>query len=236
MQVIHANDRGLTRMGWLHSAHSFSFGSYFNPRRMGMSHLRVLNQDRVAPDQGFDTHPHNDMEIVTYVLEGALEHRDSMGNGSVLRPGEIQYMCAGTGITHSEFNPSADEAGHFIQMWILPPRRRLAPSYAQKRIDLERCEGRLQLLVSPDGREDSIEMHQEASLWVGRFSGAQQCTWELPEGRWAYLHVARGSVMVNDVALGPEDALEIRTAGPLRLHSGEGAEVLLWDLVGDDPE
>ena len=206
-----AETRGRTEIGWLDSRHTFSFGDYYDPAAMGFSSLRVINEDRVTPDSGFPTHGHRDMEILSYVLEGALEHKDSLGTGSIIRPGEVQRMTAGTGVRHSEKNASAVEPVHFLQIWILPTRAGLAPGYEQKAFPESERSGRLRLVASSDGREGSVVMHQNASLYIGQFGTGEQATHAIEPGRHAYVHVARGE-------------LELRGSdGPHRLGAGSGA-------------
>lgn len=226
-----AAERGHAEHGWLDSHHTFSFAGYYDPKHMGFRALRVLNDDRVAPGQGFGTHPHRDMEIVSYVLEGALEHRDSMGTGSVLRPGDVQRMSAGTGVRHSEFNASRSEAVHFLQLWFLPDRQGHKPSYEQKHFAPDTRRGTLRLVVSPDGAEGSLTVHQDVRLYAGLFDGAEEQTFALAPGRGVWLHVARGSLKVDDVQLHAGDAVQVEGASSLRLHGGKGAEVLLFDLA-----
>jgi len=225
-----ADDRGFADHGWLQSRHSFSFADYYDPRHMGFSSLRVINEDRVAPGSGFGKHGHRDMEIVSYVLEGELAHKDSMGNGSVIRPGDVQRMSAGTGVMHSEFNHSPDHTTHFLQIWIEPNVRGIPPSYEEKRFDASEKRGRLRLIASPDGAEGSVTIHQDARLYAGFFDGAETAAHPLAPGRSAYLHVVRGAVVVNGVALAAGDAAMVRDETELRLTHGRDAEALLFDL------
>jgi hypothetical protein len=234
MRIRRAADRGHADHGWLRSAHTFSFANYHDPAHMGFSVLRVINDDRVDPGRGFAPHPHRDMEILSYVLEGALEHKDSMGTGSVIRPGDVQRMSAGTGVTHSEFNGSRTEAVHFLQIWILPDRRGHPPGYAQAHFSESDKRGRLRLVVSPDGAEGSLTMNQDARLFAGLFDGDERATWAVAPGRSAWLHVARGAVTVNGERLVDGDAAAF-TGGEIALAAGEGAEVLLFDLPGASP-
>jgi quercetin 2,3-dioxygenase len=225
-----ADDRGFADHGWLQSRHSFSFADYYDPRHMGFSSLRVINEDRVAPGSGFGRHGHRDMEIVSYVLEGELAHKDSMGNGSVIRPGDVQRMSAGSGVLHSEFNHSPERTTHFLQIWIEPSVRAIAPSYEEKRFDASEKRGRLRLIASPDGADGSVTLHQDVRLYAGLFDGAETAVHRLAQGRSAYLHVVRGAVVVNDVALAAGDAVMVRDEAELRLTQGRDAEVLLFDL------
>jgi len=206
-----AETRGRTEIGWLDSRHTFSFGDYYDPAAMGFSALRVINEDRVTPGCGFPTHGHRDMEILSYVLEGALEHKDSLGTGSIIRPGEVQRMTAGTGVRHSEKNASTVEPVHFLQIWLLPTRAGLAPGYEQKAFSESERSGRLRLVASSDGREGSLLMHQNASLYIGLLGAGEQAPHVIPTGRHAYVHVARGEI-------------ELRGSdGPHRLSAGSGA-------------
>ncbi|PWK92098.1 pirin family protein [Fulvimonas soli] len=228
--MIRAGDRGVANHGWLSSRHTFSFGHYYDPRRIGFSDLRVINDDRVAPGQGFGRHPHNDMEIFSYVLEGALEHQDSMGTGSVIRPGDVQIMSAGTGVTHSEFNHSQDEPVHFLQIWIVPAVAGAEPRYQQRHFAPEEKRGRLRLILSPDGRDGSLEIRQDARVYAGLFDGAERAVLELPADRHAYVHVARGAVELNGDRLAEGDGVRVRGGGRLEFANGADAEVLVFDL------
>jgi redox-sensitive bicupin YhaK (pirin superfamily) len=224
-------ERGYADHGWLRSFHSFSFADYYDPRHMGFGPLRVINEDRVQPGAGFGTHGHRDMEIVSYVLEGALAHKDSMGNGSTIVPGDVQRMSAGTGVMHSEFNHDRANTTHFLQIWIEPSSKGLAPSYEQKHFADHEKRGRLRLIASPDGAQGSVRVHQDARVYSGLFDGAEQARLGLAPGRKGYVHVARGAVRVNGDALAAGDALKTdeRT---LELANGEDAEVLVFDLPG----
>src|SRR4051794_27895680 len=202
-------ERGHARHGWLDSFHSFSFADYHDPRHMGFGPLRVINEDRVQPGKGFGAHSHRDMEIISYVLEGGLAHRDSMGNGSVIKPGDVQRMSAGTGVTHSEFNASDQEPVHFLQIWIEPDRRGMAPSYEEKRFDADSKRGRLRLIASPDAAEGSVTIHQDARVYAGLFDGAESAALELAPGRRAYVHVIGGDIEANGHPLAAGDALKI---------------------------
>lgn len=229
IQIRPASARGQTRLDWLESAHSFSFGDYQDPRHMGVSNLRVINDDRVAPGRGFATHGHRDMEIVSYVLDGALAHKDSLGNGSLIRPGEVQRMSAGSGVRHSEHNPSATEAVHFLQIWLIPNREGGEPEYSQQSFPAEERRGRLRLLVSPDGREGSIATHQDTLLYGTLLDAGESVVHSL-SGRIGYVHLARGRAEVNGVALRPGDGAQILGEPELRLRGLDGAEVLVFDL------
>ncbi len=231
LELRRAADRGHANHGWLDSHHSFSFADYHDPRHMQFGALRVINEDRVAPGRGFGTHGHRDMEIVSYVLDGAVEHKDNIGNGSVIRPGDVQRMTAGTGVLHSEFNPSATEAAHFLQIWMLPARAGLAPGYEQKYFDAADKRGRLRLVASPQGAEGSVTIHLDAQLYAGLFDAGEAATHALAEGRRAYVHVARGEVTINGVALGAGDALKVSGVDAVTIVEGRGAEVLVFDLA-----
>src|SRR3954452_20200491 len=230
MEIRRSNERGLADHGWLRSFHTFSFADYHDPKHMGFGPLRVINEDRVQPGQGFGTHGHRDMEIISYVLEGGLAHRDSMGNGSTLKPGDVQRMSAGTGVTHSEFNASDREPVHFLQIWIEPDRRGVAPGYEEKRFEPESKRGQLRLIASPDGADGSVTIHQDARLYAGLFDSAERAEHALAKGRRAYVHVARGRIAVNGTPLEAGDALKT-DASSIFLEKGEGAEVLLFDLA-----
>jgi redox-sensitive bicupin YhaK (pirin superfamily) len=224
-----SEDRGHANHGWLDSYHSFSFAGYHDPEHMGYGPLRVINEDRVQAGSGFGTHGHRDMEIISYVLEGGLGHEDSMGNGSTIVPGDVQRMSAGTGVRHSEFNHNKSGTTHFLQIWIEPRFTGIKPSYEQKHFSAEEKRGRLRLIVSPDGRDGSVAMNQDALLYAGLFNGAERGELRLDEGRRAYVHVARGQITVNGQVLGAGDALKTG-AGTLTLENGQAAEVLVFDL------
>ena len=226
-----AGDRGHANHGWLDSYHSFSFADYYDPRHMGFSVLRVINEDRVQPGQGFGTHGHRDMEIISYVLEGALGHKDSMGNGSTIRPGDVQRLSAGTGMMHSEFNHEREGVTHFLQIWIEPNVRGIAPSYEQKHFAADEKRGRLRVVASPDGREGSVLIHQDGLMFAGLFDGDERAIHALAPGRKGYVHVARGNVTVNGNGLTAGDALKA-DGGTLTIEHGAGAEVLVFDLPG----
>ncbi|MCQ4163815.1 pirin family protein [Tahibacter harae] len=230
MQLRKSEERGRAEHGWLSSRHTFSFAEYRDPRHMGFGPLRVINEDRVAGGQGFGTHGHQDMEIISYVLAGALEHKDSLGTGSVLRPGDVQRMSAGHGVRHSEFNHSPDETVHFLQIWIFPDRNGHAPSYEEKHFTDAEKRGRLRLLVSPDGRDGSLRMNQQAFLLAGLFDGTENAEHPLASGRRGYVHVARGEIEVNGQTLKAGDALSIEGESSIRLGNGKAAEVLVFDL------
>lgn len=230
MDVRRADDRGLANFGWLHSRHTFSFGSYFDPQQVGFSDLLVINDDRVSPGRGFDTHGHRDMEIFSYVLEGGLQHRDSMGTGSVIRPGDVQMMSAGSGVMHSEFNASREERVHFLQIWIVPDRKGVVPRYQQRHFTADEKRGRLRLIISPDGADGSLSVYQDARVYAGLFDGDERQDLPLAAGRYAYVHVARGSLEVNGERLDAGDGARLREPGTIRLSGGRGAEVLLFEL------
>ena len=223
-------DRGHANHGWLDSWHSFSFADYHDPAHMGFGPLRVINEDRVQPGMGFGTHGHRDMEIISYVLEGALEHKDSMGNGSVIRPGNVQRMSAGSGVRHSEYNPSTTEGVHFLQIWIEPAERGVSPGYEEKNFDAGSRRGQLRLIASPDGREGSVTIHQYAFVYAALLDGAESAQLAIAEGHRAYVHVARGEVSVNGRPLAAGDALKAVGEREIRLDSGLAAEVIVFDL------
>lgn len=226
-----SSSRGHAHHGWLESWHSFSFADYYDPANIRFGSLRVINEDIVQPGTGFDTHGHRDMEIFTYVLSGTLHHRDSMGQGGDIRYGDIQVMSAGTGVQHSEVNPSPDEAVHLLQIWIMPARQGLTPGYQQKSFPLEDKQGRWCLLVSPDAAQGSLIIHQDARVFTARLDGAQELDYDLAKGRRAYLHVARGSLHANGHALSAGDALTYVDEGRVALGGARDAEVLLFDLA-----
>lgn len=233
-----SRERGWADHGWLKSFHSFSFADYFDPAHMGVGNLRVINEDRIAPGTGFGTHGHRDMEIVSYVLDGALAHQDSLGNGQpgganagVIRPGDVQRMSAGTGVRHSEFNHAKDRETHFLQIWILPAQRGIAPGYEQKHFDEAAKRGRLALVASPDGADGSVTIHADARIRAGLFDGAERAEQALDPRRLAYVHVARGAVSVNGTPLEAGDAALLADESRLVLDGGREAEVLLFDLA-----
>ena len=225
-----AAERGHANHGWLDSWHSFSFANYFDPKHMHWGPLRVINEDRVQPGRGFGTHSHRDMEIVSYVLEGALGHQDSMGNQSSIVPGEVQRMSAGTGVTHSEFNHAKDGLTHFLQIWFLPARQGLTPSYEQKTYPDAEKRGRLRLVVSPDGRDGSVTIHQDARMYSGLFDGDEAASHDVAPGRLAYVHLVRGAATVNGRALTAGDALLYKDEPKVTIAHGDQAEVLVFDL------
>lgn len=229
-QLRLSQDRGYAQHGWLRSYHSFSFAEYYDPQHMGFGPLRVINDDWIAAGMGFPTHPHQNMEIITYVLDGAIAHKDSMGNGSTILPGNVQYMSAGTGVRHSEFNPDTQKATRLLQIWIQPNLLGQAPRYDEKAFSAEEKRGKLRLVVSPDGQDGSIAIRQDARLSIGLFDGAEQAKLDLQNDRLYYVHVARGSVQVQDHRLQEGDALMLSEASALVLQNGQNAEVLVFDL------
>ena len=231
IQVRKASDRGHANHGWLNTYHTFSFSTYQDPQHVRFRSLRVMNEDWVAAGQGFGTHPHNDMEIVTYVLEGALEHRDSMGNGEVLRPGEFQRMSAGTGITHSEFNPSTTEPTHLYQIWLFPEQKGITPSYEQKRFDESGRLNRLQLVASRDATEGSLLIHQDARIYLSQIETNRTVTLELNANRHAWLQVLRGSVTLNSEPLKTSDGAAVSGESKLEIQATTDAEIMLFDLA-----
>ena len=231
LTIRRAIERGHVDHGWLNSYHTFSFADYYDPAHMGFRSLRVINDDRVAPGQGFGTHPHRDMEIFSYVLEGALQHKDSLGNGSVLKPGQIQLMSAGRGVTHSEFNPSRDEPLHFLQIWIQPRERGLAPSYTEWRPKSEQANAPKVLVISPDGRDGSATIHQNAEVYRIRLQAGQMVTHELNPGRGAWLQIAEGALTCNGVALETGDGANTEEPETLKLIASQPTEALLFDLA-----
>ena len=230
LELRKAQERGIADFGWLNSHHTFSFGQYYDPEQSGFSDLLVINDDRVVPGAGFGVHPHRDMEIFSYVLEGALEHKDSMGTGSVIRPGDVQMMSAGTGITHSEFNPSQTEGVHFLQIWIVPNRKRVQPRYQQKHFPAEEKRAKLRLIISPQGDDGSLSVYQDARVYAGLFDGAENYDFAVSPGRYTYVHVARGKIDLNGVALNEGDGVRVRNERKLSFSKGENAEVLVFDL------
>ncbi|MFO0983574.1 MAG: pirin family protein [Planctomycetota bacterium] len=231
MTLRRASERGHFDHGWLDTYHTFSFSSYYDPDHMAFRSLRVINDDRVAAGRGFGTHPHEDMEIITYVLEGELQHKDSMGNGSIIRPGEVQRMSAGTGVTHSEVNPSPSEAVHLLQIWILPERRGLPPSYEQREYPAAQRRGRLRLIAARDGRDGSVTIHQDASVYAGLFDGDERARFEVASQRHVWLQLARGSLRVNGVQLAAGDGVAITGERLLQLDQGADCELLVFDLA-----
>jgi redox-sensitive bicupin YhaK (pirin superfamily) len=229
-EVRRSNERGYADHGWLKSFHSFSFADYFDPQHIEFGPLRVINEDRVAPGQGFGTHGHKDMEIISYVLSGELAHKDSMGNGSTIRPGDVQRMSAGRGVLHSEFNPSKDEQVHFLQIWIQPDAQRIEPSYEEKSFSSAEKRGRLRLIASADRADGSVLIHQNARVYAGLLDGTEQAVLEVAPGRRIYAHVARGSINANGTRLATGDALKLTDNTTLTLKEGQDAEVIVFDL------
>jgi redox-sensitive bicupin YhaK (pirin superfamily) len=228
-ELRRSRERGHADHGWLDSWHSFSFADYHDPRHMGWGALRVINEDRVQPGQGFGTHGHRDMEIISYVLEGALGHKDSMGNGSTIRPGDVQRLSAGSGMMHSEFNYEKSGVTHFLQIWIEPNVRGIPPSYEQKQFPDGEKRGRLRVIASPDGRDGSVSIHQDALLLAGLFDGTERGTHAIRAGRKGYVHVVRGEASVNGHRLAAGDALKT-DGGEIVVEQGNAAEVLVFDL------
>jgi redox-sensitive bicupin YhaK (pirin superfamily) len=228
--IRHAEERGLANFGWLSSRHTFSFGHYYDPRFMGFGPLRVINEDRVQPGRGFDTHGHRDMEIISYVLDGALEHEDSLGNGSVIRPGDVQRMSAGTGVRHSEFNASDSDPVHFLQIWILPEEKGLSPSYEQKTFTADEKRGNLRLVGSRDGRDGSVTIHRDVDMYAALLADGEAVSHELAVGRKGWVHVARGSVLLNGNQLYPGDGVAIEGPVTVTLTGSSDTEILLFDM------
>jgi quercetin 2,3-dioxygenase len=226
-----SEDRGKANFGWLNSKHSFSFGDYHDPKHMGFGPLRVINEDQVAPGGGFPTHPHSDMEIISYVLDGALEHKDSIGTGSVIRPGDLQRMSAGTGIRHSEYNASKTEPVHFVQIWIIPERKGLKPGYEQKNFGLAEKAGKLRLIGSRGGRDGSVTIHQDVDLYATVLEHGDSVSHLLATDRVAWVQVLRGSIKLNGQLLDAGDGLAVETRGELRLEGQSSSEVLLFDMT-----
>jgi redox-sensitive bicupin YhaK (pirin superfamily) len=231
--IRRSNERGFADHGWLKSYHTFSFADYFDPEHVEFGPLRVINEDRVQAGAGFGTHGHRDMEIISYVLAGELAHKDSMGNGSVIRPGDVQRMSAGSGVRHSEFNPNPSEPVHFLQIWVQPDKRNIEPSYEEKHFAPEEKRGRLRLIVSPDRAEGSLLIHQDARVYAGLFNAAEHADLQVAQGRRIYVHVARGALSANGVKLAAGDALRISDAERLTLSGAKDAEVLVFDLPGE---
>jgi redox-sensitive bicupin YhaK (pirin superfamily) len=230
LELRQAADRGHAQHGWLNSHHTFSFAEYFDPKQMGWSALRVINDDTIQPGEGFGTHGHRDMEIITYVLDGALEHKDSMGSGSVIRPGDVQVMSAGTGVRHSEFNHSHTDLVHLLQIWIVPKFTGIKPNYQEKFFDAADKRGQLRLVVSPDGRDGSLAIVQDASIYAGLLDGDERVEHTVAPGRNAYAHVARGELTLNGHPLKAGDGMKIAEETVLTLSDGNNAEVLVFDL------
>jgi quercetin 2,3-dioxygenase len=234
LKIRRASERGHADHGWLSSRHTFSFADYYDPAHMGFRALRVINEDRVAAGEGFPRHPHRDMEIVSYVLDGALAHRDSMGTGSTIRPGDVQRMSAGTGVAHSEYNASKADPVHFLQIWLMPSQRGIAPSYEQKTFTPDEKRAKLRVVASPDGRDGSVVLHTDATLYAGLFGSGQSARLELAPGRHAWVHVARGSARVNGQDLAAGDALALSDEAAVVVEGrpeGDVAEVLVFDLA-----
>ncbi|GJH15441.1 pirin family protein [Caballeronia novacaledonica] len=230
-EIRRSNERGHANHGWLDSYHSFSFADYYDPEHTHFGALRVINEDRVAGGQGFGAHGHRDMEIVSYVLDGALAHRDSMGNGSTIRPGDVQRMSAGTGVRHSEFNGSPTDTAHFLQIWIIPDAPGGAPGYEEKRFADDEKRGRLRVIASPEGVDGSVRIGADARIFAGFFNGDERADFDVPAGRRVYVHVARGAVTLNGEALGAGDAAKLEDVSKVTLEKGDNAEVLLFDLA-----
>ena len=231
LELRKAHDRDIVNHGWLNSRHTFSFGSYYDPKQQGFSDLLVINDDRVQPDNGFGTHPHADMEIFSYVLEGELEHKDSMGTGSIIKPGDVQMMSAGTGIQHSEFNPSKTDIVHFLQIWIVPERKQVPPRYQQIHFDEAQKRDQLCLIISPDGRNGSLSVYQDVEVFAGLLDGNEAAQIDVGQDRrYAYVHVVRGSVNLNGTALHEGDGARIRGERELKFSKGNRAEMLVFSL------
>ena len=232
IEIRRGEDRGHADHGWLQSYHSFSFADYHDPRHVQFGPLRVINEDRVVPGAGFGTHGHRDMEIISYVLDGELAHKDSTGTSSTIRPGDVQRMSAGRGVLHSEFNDSHERPVHFLQIWILPDVTGIPPEYEERRFGADEKRGRLRLIASPHGDDGSLRIHQDARVYAGLFDGAERAALEVAPGRRVYLHVARGNIIANGASLAAGDALKLTGVTTLRLTDGVGAEVLAFDLPG----
>ena len=232
--VRQANDRGRANFGWLNSRHTFSFGHYYDPQFMGFGPVRVINEDRVQPGRGFDTHGHSNLEIISYVIDGALEHKDSMGTGSVIRPGDVQRMSAGTGVRHSEFNASDTELVHFLQIWILPEKDGLQPSYEQKTFSDDEKRGQLRLVGSADGRDGSITIHQDVDLYASLLEAGETVSHTIAEGRKGWVQVAKGSAALNGAPLAAGDGVAVDGAATITLSDASGAEVLLFDMSSQE--
>lgn len=230
LNIRRSNERGYADHGWLKSYHTFSFADYYDPRHIEFGALRVINEDRVAAGAGFGTHGHRDMEIISYVLDGELAHKDSMGTGATIRPGDVQRMSAGRGVMHSEFNPSSEKPAHFLQIWIQPDQRGVEPSYEQKNFPAEEKRGKLRLIASRDGADGSVRIHQDAKVYAGLFDGDEQAELSIAANRQVYLHVARGTVTANGNVLNAGDALALTDTSSLSLSKGQGAEVIVFDL------
>ncbi len=230
LNIRKAKERGSANHGWLFTQHTFSFANYYDPHEIGFSDLLVINDDLVKPGKGFGTHPHRDMEIFSYVLDGALEHKDSIGNGSVIYPGDIQMMSAGSGILHSEFNPLPNESVHFLQIWIVPDKKGVVPRYQQAHFSDEEKRGKLRLVISPNGEESTLSVYQDIRVHVGLFDNDEKATLTLPKNRYAFAHLARGALTVNGLKLAAGDGVRIRDENALRFSDGNAAEVLIFDM------
>jgi quercetin 2,3-dioxygenase len=230
LEIRPAGERGRAEHGWLSSRHTFSFANYYDPKQMGFSDLLVINDDRVMPGRGFGKHPHRDVEIFSYVLEGSLEHKDSMGTGSVIEPGDVQLMSAGTGVVHSEYNPSSTELVHFLQIWVATAKSGTTPRYQQRHYAASDKRGKLRVILSPDGADSSLEIRQDARVYAGLFNGDERDSLALAANRFAYVHVARGKVTVNGTPLAEGDGVRIRNERNLTFTDGQDAEVLVFDL------
>jgi quercetin 2,3-dioxygenase len=228
--IRRSSERGITNLSWLDSRHTFSFGDYYDPKHMGFSDLRVINEDRVTPGAGFGTHSHRDMEIITYVLEGALAHKDSTGTNSVIRAGDVQRMSAGTGVSHSEYNPSQAEPVHFLQIWIIPKETGLRPGYEQRSFDLQENSGSWVLVAAPDARNGSLKIHQEAELYLAALSKGQQLKYRLRPGRQSWLQVTRGAATLNGTSLAAGDGAAVSKRDLLQVDASDDTEILLFDL------
>lgn len=231
LTIRKSEERGHVNHGWLDSYHTFSFANYYDPQHMSFRSLRVINQDQIAGGKGFGTHPHRDMEIITYMLEGALEHKDSMGNGSIIRVGDVQRMSAGTGITHSEFNPSATESAHLLQIWIVPNQQAVTPSYEQTEFSREEKLNQLRLIASPDGRDRSVTIYQDAYIYATILEDGVEVTHTVNSDRYVWIQVARGSVLVGDRMLNSGDAISSDRIGDLKFISQGNSEILIFDLA-----
>jgi quercetin 2,3-dioxygenase len=230
LEIRRNSERGFADHGWLKSYHTFSFANYYDPKHVEFGPLRVINEDRVAPGAGFATHAHNDMEILSYVLDGQLAHKDSMGNGSTIVPGDVQRMSAGRGVQHSEFNGSKDELVHFLQIWIQPNERGIDPGYEQKHFSVAERRGQLRLIASPDGADGSVRIHQDARVYAGMFDGEESARLDIKAHRIAYVHVARGEILINNEALSAGDGLKVSDVAQLEIRSGIKAEIIAFDL------
>lgn len=229
-----AEDRGLSDHGWLYSKHTFSFSHYYDPKQVGFSDLLVINDDKVAADKGFGTHPHKDMEIFSYVLEGELAHKDSMGNGSTIYPGDVQMMSAGSGILHSEMNPQADKPVHFLQIWIVPDRKGVTPRYQQVHFSDEDKRGKLRLIISPNGENGALSVYQDVQVYAGLFNGDEKASLKIDDSRYIYVHVARGDITLNGHQLHAGDGVRIRNEKELKFSDGKNAEVLVFDMRANE--